>query len=190
MKVLFFLLALMFTGYVICAEPVSHRPVSEAYVDPEIKVAFPSVSGGFRKQEVIRSFNPLIGTTIRYSDTEGHCADVYLYRLPNDEKGITKQLLQAHLEELKTAILGLSSKSNLVKEVKLLDVGEVPLQGSKSTLFVQSYRIVLEDKTVQYSFLYLFPFQNRIVKIRVTGKKAAAKQFQTELLKAFFPSEK
>ena len=89
---------------------LEHRSAAEAYIEPELGVSFPAEAGPFRKQEVIRSFNPLIGTTIRYADREGHCADIYIYALPDGEKSISDRALASHFEEVKKAILSLPSK--------------------------------------------------------------------------------
>ena len=41
------------------------RPARESYVDGETGVTLPPRIGRFRKTEVVRNFNPLIGTVVR-----------------------------------------------------------------------------------------------------------------------------
>ena len=52
------------------------RPAQESYLDEETGVILPARIGAFRKTEVVRNFNPLIGTVIRYADSDGCSADI------------------------------------------------------------------------------------------------------------------
>ena len=68
----------------VCAAPdpvYERRPFLEDYVDADTGVRLPPRIGNYRKNEVVKNFNPMIGTVIRYADPQGNCADVYIYSL-------------------------------------------------------------------------------------------------------------
>ena len=178
------LLLLAIAAFCSAAEPVEHRAVSESYLDPEIKVAFPANAGIFRKNEVSRSFNPMIGTKIRYSDKDGYCADVYIYSLPDTEKGIPPAVLKAHYDEIKAAVLNLSSKGLSLKNVSMTNEKTESLNGLQ--VYSAEFRLTWTGGKIQNSFLKLFVYQGKIIKIRMSCAKSNAETFASEIL-ALFP---
>ena len=178
------LLFLIFSmGFCFAAEPVEHRPSSEAYTDPEIKIAFPAKAGNFHKKEVFRSFNPMIGTTIRYADPKGDCADIYIYSLPIDKKDFSQKIVQEHFEEVKKAILGLPSKGESLKSVSLS--GEQVKAKNGTQVYSAEFQMVWADGIKQVSYLKIFFFHDKIIKLRITGEPDHAESFANEILKIF-----
>ena len=113
---------LIFTlGTAFADSTVEHRSVTEPYVDPELKVSFPAKAGAFQKNEVSRSYNPMIGSKIRYSDHDGYCADVFLYTLPGKSNSIAPADLEVHYKTVKEAILKLNVQSPSINSVTLLE---------------------------------------------------------------------
>ncbi len=185
MKSLLLFLMLGITGFAVNAEPAEHRPADESYIEPELKIVFPAKAGVFRKQEIIRSFNPMIGTTIRYSNLKGDCADVYLYTSPDGVKEISNEVLNTHFRELIAAILHLPEKGIAVKEVKLIE--QKKLLDKKNHPFGCSaeFQIIWEDGSAQTSILQLAAYQKKIIKLRMTCSKVHAETFSKVIWKAF-----
>ena len=83
------------------------RPAQESYLDEETGVTLPARIGAFRKTEVVRNFNPLIGTVIRYADTDGCSADIYIYSLTGSGRIISAESARVHFDSIRHAILQL-----------------------------------------------------------------------------------
>ena len=159
---------------------LEHRSASEAYTEPELGISFPSEAGPFRKQEVIRSFNPLIGTTIRYADREGHCADIYIYSLP-DAETVSDAVLESHFQNVKKAILSLPSKGRRVTASVLRR--EVPLSVSgKKAGYTAVFRLTFSGSDSQDSILSMVSVKDRIVKLRMTCEESLAEKFSGAVL--------
>ena len=183
MKSFLTLLILLAAGISSAADPVEHRSASEAYTDPETKIAFPAAAGKFRKKEVSRSFNPMIGTTIRYTDPDGYCADVYLYSLPVEKKELSQQLIQKHFQEVKNAVLNLVSKGLALKKVTL--TGEKMENRNGIPVYSAEFLLSWSDGITQRSFLKLFFFRGKIIKFRISSDPEHAETFSNEILKIF-----
>ena len=183
MKILLTLLFLCMTGFSFAAEPVEHRSVSESYLDPEINITFPADAGNFRKNEVSRSFNPMIGTKIRYSDPDGYCADVYIYTLPDAEKEISEAVMKAHSQEVKTAILDLSSKGLSLKKVSLISEKTESMNGLQ--VYSAEFQLTWADGKHQVSFLKLFAYNGKVIKLRASCSGKSAEIFTSEIFRAF-----
>lgn len=149
------------------------RPARESYVDGETGVTLPPRIGRFRKTEVVRNFNPLIGTVVRYSDPDGNCGDVYIYSLSGAERTLTQADARAHFRTIHRAIVNLPKKSSQVTEVLPLeekDLNEPPNVFGRSALF--RIRIAGDFRT---SELTVFPFGSKIVKLRISSSPYAPK---------------
>lgn len=186
MKTVFLFLILFTAGFASAAEPVEHRSSAESYTDPETKAVFPAEAGVFRKQEVIRSFNPMIGTTIRYTNQDGDCADIYIYTLPESSEPPSDELLRKHYQTLKTAILNLPSKGITVKEVKLAEFRELKDQQKKVFACSAEFQITWNDGTTQCSILQLAWYQKKIIKLRMTCSRKNAENFSKTILGKVF----
>lgn len=179
LPVLFFMTAWLS----FAADPIQHRSASEAYVDPDLKVSFPADAGTFRKNEVSRSFNPMIGTKIRYSAGDGACADIYIYSLPNAEQKINSDILKKHFEEAKKAVLGLPAKGLSMKQV-VLSAEKCENRGNLQ-IYSADFILTWNDGSSQSSSMKLFPSREKIVKLRISGTKDHAEQFSTVIVNAF-----
>lgn len=180
-KTLILILLCFCSGFSFAAEP-EHRPSGEAYPDPEIKVVFPAEIASFRKQEVIRSYNPLIGTAVRYADDNGNCADIYIYT-SWEENGTFEQ----HFQSAKKAVLDLPTKGFSVKKVSLLKDLEIqftPENTGKRAEFLITFS---EDDSQVFSFLQLFLYREKIIKIRLSCDEKSANEFFGKVQKLFFP---
>lgn len=163
---------------------LEHRSVSEAYTEPEIGIVFPAEIGPFRKQEVIRSFNPMIGTTIRYADGQGHCADIYVYALP--EETVTDDVLAEHFRNVKNTILSLPSKGRRVKTAVLLSENPIVSSG-RNAGYSAVFELSFSDHEPKKSILSMTSVRNRIVKLRMTCEDASAKEFSDAVLPLLIP---
>jgi hypothetical protein len=169
-----------------------HRPAGEIYLDPEINIAFPASISRFRKKEVIRSFNPMIGTTVRYTDPDGNCADVYIYLHPESEKKITEESLKSHFAVVKQTILYLPSKGASVKKSELLRESGIKIfPDQKTTESISGYQaafwISTGENVAYISHLMIFPFKEKIIKLRMSCDENTAAGFSMEIFKLFFP---
>lgn len=184
MKNILTLLFLVIAGFSYAADPVQHRSASEVYTDPDLKISFPANAGSFRKNEVSRSYNPMIGTKIRYSDPSGLCAaDIYIYASPDGENVISDGMLKKHYEELKSAILGLPGKGLSLKKVSLTGEKKRNLKGLQ--VYSADFQMTWEDGLPQSSSLYLFSYKGKIVKLRISGAGKEAEAFSGMILKIF-----
>ena len=177
--------------FCVFAETAEHRPAGEHYLDPEIKVTFPAEIRNFRKQEVIRSFNPMVGTTIRYSDSDGNCADVYIYLHPKAELEISEAQLELHFQELKKAVLSLPEKGMSVKKSEMIRESGIRIaQPSGKQNLVNGHQAVFwittEGNVAQLSHLILFPFRGKIIKLRMSCDETKASEFTAGIISAFF----
>ena len=182
------LLLIVFCGF---AETAEHRPVAEAYFDPELKLTFPANIREFRKLEVIRSLNPMIGTTVRYSDPAGNCADVYFYMHPESDKEISETQLNTHYQDVKEAIFSLPSKGISVKKVELIRESKIKLGShtdpKKCIIGYQAlFWIITKENIAQNSTLILFPFRGRIIKLRMTCDETKSTEFFHGIIQTFF----
>ena len=187
MKFLLILVTALLCGLAVGEEPVRHRPANEAYLEPELNISFPADAGEFRKQEVVRSLNPLIGTTIHYINPDGDCADIYIYSLPDVEKEISSSVAEAHFQSAKQAILTLPARKEItLKKTELVRERPLRIVSSGQTVFANGFsaefRFVWADKTEQYSLLQIIPYKEKIIKLRITCKKEAAGGFSAEIL--------
>ena len=187
MKQLLSFFLILIVGACFAAPTVEHRSVSESYEDPEIKVVFPAKVGKFRKNEVSRSYNPMIGTKIRYSDVDGYCADVFIYTLPVDEKTISAAMLDEHYKTVKTAILDLSSRSKTIKKVSLEKETKVVDGNIGSAVYTASFLLSWDSGSDQTTTLKLFSCKGKIIKLRMSCAGNDAEQFSSAILKAFYP---
>jgi len=143
------------------------RPFPEDYIDADTGVRFPPAIGVYRKNEVVRNFNPLIGTVVRYADMDGNCADVYIYALESGGGKITDAAVRSHFSEIRKAIENLPKKSTHVSDVQTL--GEEPLRYPPHVFGrTASFRMNIAGD-LRNSELAVFPFGNRIVKIRISS---------------------
>ena len=186
MKSVFLFLILFTVGFACAAEPVEHRSSAEPYTDLETKAVFPAEAGVFRKQEVIRSFNPMIGTTIRYANQDGDCADIYIYTLPDSSDTPSNERLLEHYRTLKTAILGLPSKEISVKEVKLAGFRELKDKQKRFFAYSAEFQIIWNDGTTQSSILQLAWYQKKIIKLRMTCSRKNAETFSRTIWEKTF----
>lgn len=183
MKRILTFLFLVIAGFCSAADPVEHRAVSDSYLEPGINVAFPAVAGVFRKNEVSRSFNPMIGTKIRYSDKEGYCADIYIYSLPVGEKELSTAVLNTHYDEVKNAILALATKGFSLKKVVLAEEKKEAVNGLK--IYSAEFRLTWTGGKEQNSFLKLFLYKGQVVKLRMSCSKESAEIFAAEIFRCF-----
>lgn len=179
----FFLIFGLGTGF--AASTVEHRSVSEAYVAPEINIAFPAAVGKFRKNEVSRSYNPMIGTKIRYSDADGFCADIFIYSLPIKETTVSAAELKKHYNTVKEAILGLPSRSASIKKVTM--PGETKVFDKKlgSTVYTAAFQISWSTGSDQISTMRMFSCKGQIIKLRMSCSREDAELFADAILKLF-----
>ena len=183
MKPLLILLSGLLLSAGFAESKVEHRTASDSYTAPEVNVSFPADIGSFRKNEVSRSYNPMIGTKIRYSDPEGFCADVYIYSLPDGKKEISPAALKKHYDELKQAILALSSQGLSLKNVTLS--GEKTENRSGLQVYSANFQLVWSDGKTQESSLTLFAYKGQIIKLRVSSAKENANLFADAIIKLF-----
>lgn len=170
-------------GTAFAASTVEHRSASEPYVDPELKISFPAKAGVFQKNEVSRSYNPMIGSKIRYSDHDGYCADIFLYSLPKKSNTITQAELEAHYKTVKDAILKLGDQSSSIKSVTLLE--EDKRIKYKWMVHTAVFQIMWSTGSTQITTLKIFAYKGKIVKLRMSCKRNDAEYFAGEILKSF-----
>ena len=187
MKQLFSFFLFLSIGACLAAPAVEHRAVSESYEEPEIKIVFPAEIGKFRKNEVSRSFNPMIGTKIRYSDADGYCADIFIYSLPVDAKTISSAMLDEHYKTVRTEILHLSSRSASVKKVTLPSEKSVFDKKIGSTVHTAAFLLSWNSGAEQTSTMTLFSYKGKIIKLRMSCTGEDAEQFSNAILKIFHP---
>lgn len=175
---------LIFTlGTAFADSTVEHRSVTEPYVDPELKVSFPAKAGAFQKNEVSRSYNPMIGSKIRYSDHDGYCADVFLYTLPGKSNSIAPADLEVHYKTVKEAILKLNVQSPSINSVTLLEEKKQSIQ--KFTVYTAVFQLMWNTGSTQITTLKMFSYKGKIVKLRMSCKRNDAEYFAGEILKSF-----
>ena len=160
-----FLLLLTFACMLQAVE-TEHHPFREAYSDQDTGVRFPAEIGSYRKTEVVRNFNPLIGTVIRYVDSDGGCADIYIYSLDSSKAKISSENFRKHYAHLKKTIENLSKKTSHVSDIKTLDevMYQKPPHISGRQVF---YRMKIGGE-LHNSDLTVFPYEDKIVKIRIS----------------------
>lgn len=161
------ILFLVSVGIIPMEAGTERRSFQEEYADPDTGVRFPAVIGEYRKNEVVRNFNPLIGTVIRYADADGGCADIYIYTLDSSGKKISEENFQAHFREIRKAVEDLPKKSSHVSDVQTLgdEVFKRAPGVSGRRVF---YRLNIAGGLCN-SELTVFPFAGRIVKIRISS---------------------
>ena len=161
----------------ICAAPdpvYERRPFLEDYVDADTGVRLPPRIGNYRKNEVVKNFNPMIGTVIRYADPQGNCADVYIYSLDTSNLDVTQKAAEAHFKEIKQAIENLPQHLGHVKEV--VSLGEEALKRPpKVQGRCASFRLSIVGD-LRISELAVFPFKRKIIKIRASGSPYSSKE--------------
>ena len=148
-------------------DPVyERRPFLEEYVDADTGVRLPPRIGNYRKNEVVKNFNPMIGTVIRYADSQGNCADVYIYSLDTSNLDVSRKAAEAHFKEIKQVIESLPKRLGHVKEV--VPLGEEALKRPpKVDGRCASFRLSIVGD-LRISELAVFPFKRKIVKIRAS----------------------
>jgi len=156
-------------------EPVyERRPFKEEYVDADTGVKLPPRIGDYKKNEVVRNFNPLIGTVVRYADSQGNCADIYIYSLDSSNLDVSPQAALEHFKEIKHAIENLPKRHSHVKEV--IPQGEEPLKHPPNVFGrTASFRLNIAGD-LRNSELAVFPFKRKIVKIRVSSSPYSSKE--------------
>ena len=125
----------------------------------------------------------MIGTKIRYSDQDGYCADIYIYSLPDTGKGVPSAVLSAHYAEVKNAILALASKGLSLKNVSLTDDKIESLKGLQ--VYSAEFQLTWAGGKVQHSYLKLFAYKGKIVKLRMSCTKSDSETFASEIFKSF-----
>ena len=190
----FLLIIFLAAAAVFCEASVKteHRSAEEAYLEPEINISFPAMINKFRKQEVVRSYNPLLGTTIRYTDPNGNCADIYIYLHPENEKNVTAESLKTHYQEIKQAILELPSKGVSVKKSELLRESGIKIfPDQKRGDFISGYQAafwISTDENIAYiSHLTVFPYKEKMIKMRMSCDENTAAEFSLKVIQLFFP---
>ena len=148
-------------------DPVyERRPFLEEYVDADTGVRLPPRIGNYRKNEVVKNFNPMIGTVVRYADSQGNCADVYIYSLDTSNLDVSRKAAEAHFKEIKQVIESLPKRLGHVKEV--VPLGEEALKRPpKVDGRCASFRLSIVGD-LRISELAVFPFKRKIVKIRAS----------------------
>ena len=167
------------------------RPFLEEYVDADTGVRLPPRIGNYRKNEVVKNFNPLIGTVIRYADPQGNCADIYIYSLDSTNQVVSEKAALTHFREIKQAIenlpkrLGHDGYGNAcwrrspkrlghVKEVQAL--GEEALRcPPKVAGRCATFRLNIIGE-LRISELAVFPFRQKIIKIRASTSPCSSKE--------------
>ena len=187
MKQLLSFFLILIVGACFAAPTVEHRAVSESYEEPEIKIVFPAEIGKFRKNEVSRSFNPMIGTKIRYSDADGYCADIFIYSLPVDAKTVSPTMLEEHYKTVKAAILDLSSRTPSVKKVTLPSEKSIFDKKIGSTVYTAAFLLSWNSGKEQTSTMTLFSYKGKVIKLRISCTGDDAEQFSNAVLKIFHP---
>ena len=163
---IFLLLTLSASAFSAAAKQ-EHHPFREEYADPDTGIRFPPEIGCYRKTEVVRNFNPLIGTVIRYADADGGCADIYIYSLDSSGKMISGENFLAHYRNLRKTIENLPKKTPHVSDVKTL--GDVIFQKKPKVSGRQVFFRMNIGGTLHNSDLTVFPFADKIVKIRISS---------------------
>lgn len=191
----FLVLTLTLLFSVMLEAEIRHRPFQEKYTDPDTGIRFPSEIGGYRKTEVVRNFNPFIGTVIRYADVDGGCADIYIYSLDSSGKAITGEQFMAHFRNLRKTIENLSKKSSHVTDVQTL--GEENFRKPPHVFGRQVFFRMNIAGDLHNSDLAVFPFADKIVKIRISsssyyssGEKNRFSFFMESIAKLFNNAKK
>ena len=161
--IILFLLSL---ACILQAAETERHSFREAYADPDTGVSFPAEIGCYRKTEVVRSFNPRIGTVIRYVDSDGGCADIYIYSLDSSKAKVSGESFRKHYDHLRKTIQNLSKKTSHVTDIKTL--GEAiyqkpPLVSGRQVFFRMKIAGELHN-----SDLTVFPYADKIIKIRIS----------------------
>ena len=156
-------------------DPVyERRPFLEEYVDADTGVRLPPRIGNYKKNEVVKNFNPMIGTVIRYADSQGNCADVYIYSLDTSNLDVSQKAAEAHFKEIKQAVENLPKRLGHVKEV--VPLGEEPLKRPPKVLGRSaSFRLSIAGD-LRISELAVFPFKRKIIKIRASSSPYSSKE--------------
>ena len=150
------------------------RPFLEEYVDADTGVRLPPRIGNYRKNEVVKNFNPLIGTVIRYADPQGNCADIYIYSLDSTNQVVPEKAALTHFREIKQAIENLPKRLGHVKEVQAL--GEEALRcPPKVAGRCATFRLNIIGE-LRISELAVFPFRQKIIKIRASTSPCSSKE--------------
>ncbi len=150
------------------------RPFLEEYVDADTGVRLPPRIGNYRKNEVVKNFNPLIGTVIRYADPQGNCADIYIYSLDSANQVVSEKAALTHFREIKQAIENLPKRLGHVKEVQAL--GEEALRcPPKVAGRCATFRLNIIGE-LRISELAVFPFRQKIIKIRASTSPCSSKE--------------
>ncbi len=162
------------------------RPKAEAYLDESTGVEFPAKLGLFVKSQVVRNSNPYYGTVVRYSSSDGSCADVYIYSLgsaPDPEQ------LKLHFKSVLKVIESLpASSGGPVKAVSFKDEAKMKL-GSKGS--IEAYKADFSFEAAGSLFdsnLALFAFKDKVVKMRVSrpsGSKVDGDAFVSGIARLF-----
>lgn len=149
------------------------RPAQESYLDEETGVTLPARIGAFRKTEVVRNFNPLIGTVIRYADSDGCSADIYIYSLTGSGRTVSADSARVHFDSIRHAILRLPQKSKQVSEV--IPQREAALNVPPNIAgHTAAFRINIAGD-FRNSELAVFPFRDKIIKLRISTSPYAPK---------------
>ena len=161
------ILLLLFLAWILQAAEMERHPFRDAYADPDTGISFPAEIGSYRKTEVVRNFNPLIGTVIRYFDTDGGCADIYIYSLDSSKTKISGENFLKHYDHLKKTIQNLSKKTSHVTDIKTL--GEAIYQKPPLVSGRQVFFRMKIGEELHNSDLTVFPYADKIVKIRISS---------------------
>ncbi len=179
------------TAYAVSASTVEehHRPGTEAYVAESIGISFPPAIAHFRKTEVREWANPMIGTVVRYAAHDGSSADIYIYTLtPAVRKALSDSDAERHYRGAKESLLHLAGR-HPVNTVELVSESSTIFRGVRwRTAF---FKLALDNEVPRPAILTVFPFENRIIKVRITGISGGSEKseiftsFQEELPKLF-----
>ncbi len=177
----FFLLTL--PGYSAGESVTVRRPKAESYREDSLGIVFPDRLGKFVKSEVVKHNNPLVGTLIRYADENGACGDIYIYSINMSSDTLSDKSSEDHFNLCADAIRKLPDSGGVVSEV--LAKGAF----REGIMRVAKFNIVANE-TPSESVLAVFPFKNKIVKIRLslsgTGdEKSDAKAFLQDVAALF-----
>ena len=167
--------AVWITAAFAAPDPVfERRPFLEDYVDADTGVRLPPRIGNYKKNEVVKNFNPMIGTVVRYADPQGNCADVYIYSLDTSNLDVSQKAADAHFKEIKQAIENLPKHLGHVKEV--VPLGEEALKRPpKVEGRCASFRLSIVGD-LRISELAVFPFKRKIIKIRASSSPYSSKE--------------
>lgn len=143
------------------------RPAAESYTDQTTGLVFPSVIGEFTKNRVTMNKIPGIGTTVRYVNEMGPCADVYIFAPQADpEKAIPEDEFKLVFSSTSATICNLSKQGGTVQKVVQQSADD--LKTDETVPHLKAF-FRIESKTEPLDSLLIMARKgNRIIKIRIS----------------------